>query len=74
MFAALTVDHLASRVRFHVLYNDNDEVRMTFSLRGCLRTLESGEIGLDPNSTMQALIEEVLVDFRRAVHNLAAVH
>ena len=74
VFAALTVDHLASRVRFHVLYDDNDEVRMTFSLAGCLLSLEGGEAGLDATRSMQSLIEEVLLNFRWAVEHLPAVH
>lgn len=74
VFAAFTVDHLASRVRFHVLYDDNDEVRATFSLAGCLLQLESNEIGLDVHKTMQSLIETLLRDFRWAVENLPSVH
>jgi hypothetical protein len=73
-FAALTVDQLASRVRFHVLYDNDDEVRMTFSLQGCLVNLESGDVGLEASRPMQSVIEEVLKDFRWAVHNLPSVH
>lgn len=74
VFVALTVDQLASRVRFHVLYGDDDEIRATFSLAGCLLQLETNEIGLDVHKTMLGLVEELLRDFRWGVEHLQSVH
>lgn len=74
VFAAFSVDESASRVRFHVAYHDDDELRATFSLACCLLQIEAGDLGLDVAKTVQALLEQLLRDFRWAVDHLQPVH